>query len=171
MNHPKMGMILLGSTGFFAVLVSIAVVISFVLASRVNDTISNVELHAAATRSGAVIQPAEPHSLTSLSRQINGLKPITYGIISGSLAMLYGTLVAIIWIDRLRKEKAKQAIESAALADELREAEETERERNQELELLLDISGTFAEGGTIEQLAQRFVQRLTVLPGADLVTP
>ncbi len=77
-----MGMILLGSTGFFAVLVSIAVVISFVLASRVNDTISNVELHAAATRSGAVIQPAEPHSLTSLSRQINGLKPITYGIIS-----------------------------------------------------------------------------------------
>jgi len=85
--------------------------------------------------------------------------------------MLYGTLVAIFWIDRLRKEKAKQAIESAALADELREAEETERERNQELELLLDISGTFAEGGTIEQLAQRFVQRLTVLPGADLVTP
>ena len=169
-KHPKKDLILLGSTCFFAILVSIAVAISLVLASRVDDTISNLELHASAIRSGKAIQTSDVHSIASLTRQIRGLQPIIYGIISSSLAMFYGTLVALIWIDRQRHEQAKQAIQSAALADEFRLAEESERTRNQELELLFDISGTFAEGGTFEQMAQRIVQRLTVLPGADWVT-
>lgn len=169
-QRPKRDTILLGSACFFAVLVAVAVAISLVLASRVDDTISNLNLHAAAMRSGTAIQASDAHSLTSLTRQVSGLQPITYGIIAGSLAMLYGTLVALIWIDRLRHAQTKQAIESAALAEELRVAEESRRVRNQELELLFDISGTFAEGGTFDQMAQRIVQRLSVLPGADWVT-
>jgi len=80
------------------------------------------------------------------------------------LLTLFGTLLVLVWIDRQRHEQAKQAIASASLAEELRIAEESARERNQELALLFDISGTFAEGGTIEQMSQRIVQRLKFCP-------
>ena len=163
-------MILFGSASIFSALVLVAVVTSLILASRVNDTISNLELHYAAMDSGTTAPPAESHSLPSLTRQIGKLRPITYGIFGGSLLTLFGTLLILVWIDRQRHEQAKQAIASASLAEELRIAEESARERNQELALLFDISGTFAEGGTIEQMSQRIVQRLTVLPGADWVT-
>ena len=170
MESPKRYRILLSSACFFAVLVSIAVTISLVLASKVDNTISNLERHASAMRSGTVIQPTDAHSIASVTRQVGELQPITYGIISGSLTMMYGILVVLIWIDRQRHQQKKQAVQNAALANELRVAEESNQERIKELELLFDISGTFAEGGTFDQMAHRIVQRLTVLPGADWVT-
>ncbi len=169
MERPKKDIILLVSICFFAVLVSIAVAISLILASGIKDSVANLEAHEAAMKSGMVIEPSDSYSIISdpANRQAS---PITYGIIAGSLGMLYGTLVALIWADRQRREQVKQAAQSAALADELRAAEESKQERINELELLYEISGTFAEGGSFEQMAQRIVNRFTVLPGADWIT-
>lgn len=164
-KHPKRGMILFGSTSIFSALVLVAVVTSLTLASRVNNTISNLELHYDAMDSGTMVAPAEPHSLPSLTRQIGRLRPITYGIIGGSLEKLFGTLLALVWIDRQRHEQAKQAVAGANLADELRIAEEFARERNQELALLFDISGTFAEAVPLNRCPRGLYKGSRCYPG------
>ena len=170
MRRARNDKILFGSISLFAILVAIAAVISSILASKLDETIANMDRHSLAMETGTDILPSHDHSIPSMARQISGLRPINYGIIVGSLAMLCGTLAALVWSDRQRREKTRLALESAALAEDLRVAEESNLERITELELLFDLCGTFAAAGTIEQMAQRIVQRLTVLPGADWVT-
>ena len=116
-KRPKQSIILFVSTSIFSALVFVAVVTSLILASRVNYTNSNLELHYEAMDLGTIVPLAESNSLPSLTRETGGLRSITYGIISASLVTLFGTLLALVWIDRQHHGQAKQAIASANLAE------------------------------------------------------
>lgn len=80
-----------------AVLIILASLVSGVIASRLKQNIGLLELHSAADQVGAVVQPNEPHSITSIKNGLAGLRWITYFALGASLAAQFLGLSAIIW--------------------------------------------------------------------------
>ena len=81
----------------FAVMVALAVIISTILTGRLNHGVSLLQDHGVAMMSGTIIKPSAPHSIPSLSSDVQNLRWVTYGVVGGAFAFLYLGLVAIVW--------------------------------------------------------------------------
>ena len=80
-----------------AILMILASLVSGVIASRLNHDVGLLALHDTADQVGAVIQPSEPYSITSMKNRLNGLRWITYSVLGASLVAQFLGLSAIIW--------------------------------------------------------------------------
>ena len=80
-----------------AVLIILASLVSGVIASRLNHDIGLLKLHSTADRVGAVIQPGDPYSVTSMKNRLGDLRWITYAALGATLVAQFVGLSVIIW--------------------------------------------------------------------------
>jgi len=169
-QRPVSNYILWVSVVGFAILAAGAVAISVLLATSVDTAVSNLGIHAVAIEAGIQLDPSDYRSTSSIVAEINGLRPITYWVMGGALGSLVGATVAMFWINRQLNKQRTLAIQRAELADELRASEESEKQRNRELESLFSCSSSLASSGTFEEKAHRIVDQLSEVADSDWAT-
>ena len=81
----------------FVIMVILALVISMVLIETLNRNVGLMKEHNVALLAGETIDPSDPISIISLSKQVGNLKWVILAAIGGSFLYLYATLVGMVW--------------------------------------------------------------------------
>ena len=89
------------------IMVILAVAISVIISTRLNDNIGLLEDHGAAMMAGTEIDPSDPFSIPSMQRNVSDLRWITYIATTGSFVVLYLGFLGIIWrgSDTMREQR------------------------------------------------------------------
>ena len=101
------------------------------LAELLNRNIDLLRELGAATAAGRRVDPSEPISIQSLSRQVSNFKWITTAAIAGSFIYLYATLVYIVWEGwrTIIRQRTELEVTNAELQDRIAEAKELQDRR------------------------------------------
>ena len=97
MGHLRNDLLIQFSVTSFLIIIALAVVVSAILSSRLNRNVELLKDHGAAMMAGTMIQEEDPFSIPSLQADVGDLRWITIGAVSGGFAILYGSLVLIVW--------------------------------------------------------------------------
>ena len=81
----------------FLIMVAIAVVVSVILSTGLNRNVDLLEDHGAAMMAGEMIREHFAFSITNLQGDVGDLRWITIGTVGGGFAILYASLVMIVW--------------------------------------------------------------------------
>ena len=146
----------------FVIMVILAMIISLVLMEVLNRNVDLLQEHSAALQAGERIDPADPYSIPSLSRQVNSLKWITLGAIGGGFLYLYATLVYMVWEGWRTITKQRVVLESTNAELEARVAERVEdlRQALEQGQRRLDAFRTAAGRLALEESPGRALQNL-----------
>ena len=146
----------------FVIMVILALVTSMILIERLNRNVDLMKDHNAALVAGETINPSDPISITSLSKQVTNLKWITLAAVGGSFIYLYGTLVGIVWGGWKTIARQQGQLQSANAELERRVAERVEqlREALEQGRRRLDAFRTAAGRLALEEVPERALQDL-----------
>lgn len=154
----------------FVIMVILALVISMVLIETLNRNVGLMKEHNVALLAGETIDPSDPISITSLSKQVGNLKWVILAAIGGSFLYLYATLVGMVWggwrtivwqRGQLESTNAKLERRVAERVEQHKEALEQGRRR-------LDAFRKAASRLALEEVPERALQEL-VHVSKDLV--
>ena len=89
------------------IMVILAVAISVIISTRLNDNIGLLKDHGAAMMEATEIDPGDPFSIPSMQRNVSDLRWITYIATTGSFVVLYLGFLGIIWrgSDTMREQR------------------------------------------------------------------
>jgi len=102
------------SVASFLIMVTLALVISVILSTRLNRNVELLEDHGAAMMAGTMINEEDLFSITSLQRDVGDLRWITIGAVGSGFAILYGSLVMIVWGGSRTIKRQQSVIEEHA---------------------------------------------------------
>ena len=97
MDHLRHDMLVQFSITSFLIMVALAVVISVILSARLSRNVELLEDHGAAMMAGTMINDEDPFSIPSLQTDVGDLRWTTIAAVGGGFAILYGSLVLIVW--------------------------------------------------------------------------
>ena len=78
------------------VMIAVAIFLSTMLSTRLSHNVELIEQHGQAMMSGAMIDPSEPFSISSITNDVKSLRLVIYGVTAGSFVVLYGALIMIV---------------------------------------------------------------------------
>ncbi|MFQ5341610.1 MAG: PAS domain S-box protein [Anaerolineae bacterium] len=97
MRHLRENLLVQFSIVSLVIMLILAVGVSKILSDRLNYNMELLKAYGAARMAGIIIKDTDPMSIPSLTREVRNLRWITLGVVGGSFAILYGSLVYIVW--------------------------------------------------------------------------
>ena len=115
------------STVSFVVMLALAVAISMVITTKLDNNIGKLKDHGAAMMAGQMIKPTDNFSIPSLTQAVYDLQWTTFGAIGVGFVVLYASLVTIVWrgfgtINRQRTALAGTNEQMQAMNEDLQTA-------------------------------------------------
>lgn len=80
----------------FVIMAILAAAIGTILTTRLDRNVELLKDHGTAMMSGKMIQPADPFSIPSLSKEVRTLQWVTYGAVGTGFIVLYASLFAVV---------------------------------------------------------------------------
>ena len=114
MAHLRTNMLLQFSVTSFLLMFALAAVLSIILSERLDRNVQLLEDHGAVMRAGGTINEEDSFSIPSLQGDVNDLWWITFGAIGAGFAILYGSLVMIVWTGSRTIKRQQSEIEEHA---------------------------------------------------------
>ena len=85
------------SVASFVVMVLLAATIAIIFTNQLTENIGLLAMHGSQMHAGHIIRPSDPFSIPSLTEDVGKLRQLTFLIIGSGFALLYVSLVAIVW--------------------------------------------------------------------------
>jgi hypothetical protein len=95
-------------------MVALAVVVSVILSTGLSRNVELLADHGAAMMAGTMIKEEYAFSIPSLQRDVADLRWITIGAVGGGFAIVYASLVMIVWKGSLTIRRQQVVIEEHA---------------------------------------------------------
>ena len=135
MKHLSENLLLQFSIVSFTIMVLLALSISIVHYRRLDRNVGLLKDHGEAMMAGVMIKDSDPFSVPSLTRDIDHIRLITFGVVGGGFVVLYAGLVTIVWRGWRTIKAQQQSLESfnAELESRMRERTSQLQQANQEL--------------------------------------
>ena len=129
MAHFKANLLVQFSVVSFVIMVILAVVISVMLSSKLDQAVELIKYNNAAMLMGIEVKPTDAISIESITREVINLRWVTYWVIGGGFVILYVGLVSIVWrgwatINRQRRQLQSVNAELATSVGDLRGSNE-----------------------------------------------